>query len=72
MWTVDVTNKTNVREVVKDILRTEVVNQHNLQLGFISYVDLLTLHISVTVALYKSVSVFGFAGEAFHSARVHL
>lgn len=47
VWTVDVTNETDVREAVRAILRTEVVIDTHL----------VILYISVTVALNKSVCV---------------
>lgn len=56
VWTVDVTNKTDVREAVRAILRSEVVNKQILCLKA-SDQSILTLHISSTVALYKSVCV---------------
>lgn len=56
VWTVDVTNKTDVREAVRAILRTEVVNKQSLRLKA-SGQSILALHISSTVALYKSTRV---------------
>lgn len=50
VWTVDVTNKTDVREAVRAILRTEVRLKASGQ-------SILALHISSTVALYKSTRV---------------
>ena len=55
VWTVDVSNKTDVREAVRAILRTEVVNKQNFT--YTTYYDikyLLILHVSATVALNTS------------------
>lgn len=52
VWTVDVTNKSDVREALRSILHTEVVNRPTL--GFTLYkctgTFLLVVHVLLTVA----------------------